>query len=180
MTPEVDSLTALKNLIVYSVGHQEAKRMKKFTTDIRPKYRLCDDEDVRLRRSSHNRRTNVHLLKLFVYLVEVGGQGSSVDTIDDSPLSGAVRRTIRKTMVDLHMPPEGSKEGSNVEVHNVDLMDDGVESHDGSAIRDSTMDEYEVNPNDGDDVDEEPPEIPDDGDKEEEMNYYDDTQIALT
>ena len=57
------------------------------------------------------------------------------DTVDNSPLSGAVRRTIRRTMVDLNMPPEGSQEGSNIEVRNVDLMDDGVESHDGSAIR---------------------------------------------
>ncbi|KAL4396985.1 hypothetical protein AHAS_Ahas01G0146600 [Arachis hypogaea] len=42
------------------------------------------------------------------------------------------------------------------------------------------MGQYEVNPDDGDDVDEETPEIPNDGDEEEEMNYYDDTQIALT
>ncbi|KAL4396623.1 hypothetical protein AHAS_Ahas01G0110400 [Arachis hypogaea] len=42
------------------------------------------------------------------------------------------------------------------------------------------MNQYEVNIDDGDDTDEEPPEIPDDGDKEEEMNYYGDTQIALT
>ncbi|KAL4306130.1 hypothetical protein AHAS_Ahas16G0147500 [Arachis hypogaea] len=42
------------------------------------------------------------------------------------------------------------------------------------------MDQYKVNPDDGDDTDEEPPEIPDDGDEEEEMNYYGDTQITLT
>ncbi|KAL4390215.1 hypothetical protein AHAS_Ahas03G0122800 [Arachis hypogaea] len=83
-------------------------------------------------------------------------------------------------MVDLNMPLEGSQEGSNVEVRNVDLMDDGVESHDSSAIRDPMMEQYEVNPDDGDNADEEPPEIPDDGDEEEEMNYYSDTQIALT
>ncbi|XP_057746404.1 uncharacterized protein LOC130965659 [Arachis stenosperma] len=83
-------------------------------------------------------------------------------------------------MVDLNMPPEGSQEGSNVEILNVDLMDDGVESHDDSTIRDLMMEQYEVNPNDGDDADEEPHEIPDDGEEEEEMNYYGDTQIALT
>ncbi|XP_016191920.1 uncharacterized protein LOC107632778 [Arachis ipaensis] len=169
MTPEVNSLTALKNLILHSVGQQEQKG-----------YRLRDDEDVRLIRSWHNRWTNVHLLELFVFLVELGGRGSSADTVDDNPLSGAVRRTIRRTMVDLHMPLEGSQEGSNVEVRNVDLMDGDVESHDGSAIRDPMMDQYEVNPDDGDDADKEPPEIPYDGDEEEEMNYYGDTQIALT
>ncbi|RYR13962.1 hypothetical protein Ahy_B04g070685 isoform B [Arachis hypogaea] len=78
------------------------------------------------------------------------------------------------------MPPKGSQEGSNVEVCNVDLMDDGLESHDGSAIRDSMMEQYEVNLDDGDDADEEPPKIPDDGNEEEEINYYGDTQIALT
>ncbi|RYR75786.1 hypothetical protein Ahy_A01g000369 [Arachis hypogaea] len=41
-------------------------------------------------------------------------------------------------------------------------MDDDVKSHDGSAIRDPMMDQYEVNPDDRDDAKEEPPEIPDD------------------
>ncbi|XP_016172646.1 uncharacterized protein LOC107615038 [Arachis ipaensis] len=189
MTPKIDSLTALKNLILHSVGQQEEKRMKKiyyrYLTEVDGRlfyksYRLRDDEDVWLIRSWHNRWTNIHLLKLFVYLVEVGGRGSSADTVDNSPLSGAVRRTIRRTMVDLNMRPEGSQEGSNVEACNVDLMDDGVESHDGSAIRDLMMDQYEVNPDDVDDGDEEPAKIPDDGDEEEEMNYYSDTHIALT
>ncbi|RYR30469.1 hypothetical protein Ahy_B01g055235 [Arachis hypogaea] len=121
MTPKVNSLTTLKNLILHSVGKQEAKIL--------------------------------------------GGGISSADTVNDSPLSRAVRRTIRRTTVDLNMPLESSQEGPNVEVRNVDLMDDGVES---------------LNPDDGDDADEEPPEIPDDGDEEEEMNYYGDTQIALT
>ncbi|KAL4350207.1 hypothetical protein AHAS_Ahas10G0118900 [Arachis hypogaea] len=79
-------------------------------------------------------------------------------------MSGVVRRTIRRTMVDLNMPPEGSQEGSNAKVRNVDLMDDGLE----------------LNLDGGDNADEEPPEIPNDGDEEEEMNYYGDTQIALT
>ncbi|RYQ87875.1 hypothetical protein Ahy_B09g095416 [Arachis hypogaea] len=162
MTPELYSLTALKNLILHSVGQQEEKRVKKiyyrYPTEVDgslfyKRYRLREDEDVRLIRSWHNRWTNVHPLELFVYLVEVGGRGSSADTVDNSPLSGAVRRTIRRTMVDLNMPPEGSQEGSNVEA---------------------------FNPDDVDDADEEPVEIPDDGDEEEEMNYYSDTQIALT
>ncbi|KAL4344247.1 hypothetical protein AHAS_Ahas11G0159300 [Arachis hypogaea] len=83
-------------------------------------------------------------------------------------------------MVDLNMPPEGNQERSNVKVRNIDLMDDGVESHEGSAIRDPIMCQYEVSPDDGDDFDEEPPEIPNNGDEEEEMNCNDDTQIALT
>ncbi|XP_025670697.1 uncharacterized protein [Arachis hypogaea] len=69
------------------------------------------------------------------------------------------------------MAPEGSQEGSNVEVDNAEL-DDGVESHDGSAVRDPMMDQYEVNPDDRDDAEEEPVEISDDGDDEEEMNCY--------
>ncbi|RYQ91076.1 hypothetical protein Ahy_B09g096941 isoform C [Arachis hypogaea] len=142
--------------------------------------RLRDDEDVRLIRSWHNQWTNIHLLELFVFLVELGGRGSSADTVDDSPLSGAVRRNIRRMIVDLNMSREGSQEGSNIEVCNVDLMDDCVESHDGSAIRDLMIDQYEVNPDNGDDAEEEPPEIPDDGDKEKEINYYGDIQIALT
>ncbi|RYQ91077.1 hypothetical protein Ahy_B09g096941 isoform A [Arachis hypogaea] len=144
------------------------------------KDRLRDDEDVRLIRSWHNQWTNIHLLELFVFLVELGGRGSSADTVDDSPLSGAVRRNIRRMIVDLNMSREGSQEGSNIEVCNVDLMDDCVESHDGSAIRDLMIDQYEVNPDNGDDAEEEPPEIPDDGDKEKEINYYGDIQIALT
>ncbi|XP_015958594.1 uncharacterized protein LOC107482579 [Arachis duranensis] len=187
MTPEVNNLTALKNLILYSVKQQEAKRAKKiyyrYPTEVDANLfykRYRDDEDVRLIRSWHNRWTNVHLLELFVYLVEVGGRRSSADIVDDNPLSGTVRRTIRRTMVDLNMPLEGSQEGSNVKVRNVDLMDDDVKSHDGSAIRDPMMDQYEVNPDDGYNADEEPPEISDDGDEEEEMNYYGDTQIALT
>ncbi|KAL4396814.1 hypothetical protein AHAS_Ahas01G0129500 [Arachis hypogaea] len=48
------------------------------------------------------------------------------------------------------------------------------------ALRQQESKRYEVNPDDGDDADEEPPEIPDDGDEEEDMNYYGDTQIALT
>ncbi|XP_016169155.1 uncharacterized protein LOC107611775 [Arachis ipaensis] len=144
------------------------------------RYRLCDDEDVCLIRLWHNRWTNVHLLELFMFIVELGGRGSSADTVDASPLSGAVRQNIRRTMVDLNMPPEGNQEGSNVEVRNADMMDDDVESHEGSAIRDMMMDQYEVNPDDGDDANDEPMEILDDGDEEEEMNYYGDTQIALT
>ncbi|KAL4306037.1 hypothetical protein AHAS_Ahas16G0138200 [Arachis hypogaea] len=33
MTPEVNSLTALKNMILHFVGQQQTKRVKKFTTD---------------------------------------------------------------------------------------------------------------------------------------------------
>ncbi|XP_057734504.1 uncharacterized protein LOC130949925 [Arachis stenosperma] len=191
MTPKVNSLTALKNVILHSIGQQESKRVKKiyyrYPTELDgnlfyKRYRLRDDDDVWLIRSWHNRWTNIHLLELYVFLVDFGGRGSSADTVDDSPTSGVVRRTIRRKMVDLNMPPEDSQEGSNVEVRNVDLMDDGLESHEGSAIKDLMMEAYEVNPDDGDDTNEEPPEIPDDGDEEEEegMNYYGDTQIALT
>ncbi|QHN84969.1 uncharacterized protein DS421_16g533320 [Arachis hypogaea] len=176
ITPEVNSLTALKNLILHALGQQESKRVKKvyyrYPTELDgnlfyKRYRLRDDEDVRLIRLWHNRWTNIHLLELYVFLVDFGGRGSSADTVDDSPMNGVVRRTIRRTMVDLNMSPEGSQEGSNVEVRNINLMDDGLESHDGSAIRDPMMEQYEVNPDDGDDADEEPPEIPDDGDEEE-------------
>ncbi|XP_016194992.1 uncharacterized protein LOC107635959 [Arachis ipaensis] len=189
ITLKVNILTVLKNLILHSVGQQHTKRVKKIYYRYPPKvndnlfykrYRLRDDEDVCLIRSWHNRWTNVHLLELFVFLIELGGRGSSVDTVDDSPLSGAVRQNIRRTMVDLNMPPEGSQEGSNVELGNADMMEDNVESHEGSAIRDPMMDLYKVNPDDEDDADDESTEIFDDGDKEEEMNYYGDTQIALT
>ncbi|RYR46094.1 hypothetical protein Ahy_A07g031843 [Arachis hypogaea] len=132
--------------------HQEAKRVKKIYYEypievdgslFYKRYRLRDNEDVQLIRSWHNRWTNVHLLEFFMFFVELGGQGSSIDTVDDSPLSGAVRRTIRMTMVDLNMPTEGSQEGSNVKVRNVDLMDNSVESHEGFAIKDPMMDQYE-------------------------------------
>ncbi|RYR50018.1 hypothetical protein Ahy_A07g036569 [Arachis hypogaea] len=124
MTSEVNNLTTLKDLILHFV-----------------RYRLRDDEDVRLIRSWHNRWANVHLLKLFVFLVELGGRGSS-----------AILSMI---------------------------VQDNAESHEGSTIRDPTMDQYEVNPDDGDDADYKPTEIPDDGDEEEEMNYYGDTKIVL-
>ncbi|KAL4343065.1 hypothetical protein AHAS_Ahas11G0041100 [Arachis hypogaea] len=75
MTPEINSLTVLKNLILHALGQ----------------YRLRDDEDVQLIRSWHNRWTNIHLLELYVFLVEFGGRGSSADTVDDSPTSGVVR-----------------------------------------------------------------------------------------
>ncbi|RYR02261.1 hypothetical protein Ahy_B06g081076 isoform B [Arachis hypogaea] len=82
-------------------------------------------------------------------------------------------------MVDMNMAPEGSQEGSNVEVDNAELGD-GIESHDGLTVRDPMMDPYEAIPDDGDDTEEEPAEIPDDGDDEEGMNFYGDTQISLT
>ncbi|KAL4286826.1 hypothetical protein AHAS_Ahas19G0125000 [Arachis hypogaea] len=123
---------------------------------------------------------NIHLLELYVFLVDFGGRGSSADIVNDSPTGGVVRRTIRRMMVYLNMPPEGSQEGSNVEVRNVNLIDDNLESHDGFAIRDPMMEQYEVNHDDAEDADKEPPEILDDGDGEEDMNYYGDTQIALT
>nr|XP_029148112.1 uncharacterized protein LOC114925151 [Arachis hypogaea] len=148
MTPEVNSLTALKNLIVHALGQQESKRVKKnyykYPIELDAnlfykRYRLRDDEDVQLIRSWHNRWTNIHLLELYVFFVDFGGRGSSADTVDDSPTSGIVRRTIKRTMVDLNMPPEGSQEGSNVKVRNVNLMDNGLESHNGSANRDPIM-----------------------------------------
>ncbi|RYR15145.1 hypothetical protein Ahy_B04g071869 isoform C [Arachis hypogaea] len=111
----------------------------------------------------------------FNFSVELGERGSSADTIDDSSLSGIVRRNIRTTMVGLNMPAEGSQEGSNAELPNADMMQDNVKSHEGSAIRDPMMDPYEVNPDDGDDAGDEPTKIPDEGDKEEEINYYGDT-----
>ncbi|KAL4394579.1 hypothetical protein AHAS_Ahas02G0166100 [Arachis hypogaea] len=37
MTPEVNRLTALKNLILHSVRQQHTKKVKKFHTDIQPK-----------------------------------------------------------------------------------------------------------------------------------------------
>ncbi|RYQ79121.1 hypothetical protein Ahy_Scaffold7g108332 [Arachis hypogaea] len=78
-------------------------------------------------------------------------------------------------MVDLNMPPEVSQERLNIGLGNADMMEDNVEGHEGSAIRDSMMNLYEVNPNDGydDDDDDEPTKFFDDGDEEEEMNYYD-------
>ncbi|KAL4337409.1 hypothetical protein AHAS_Ahas12G0107300 [Arachis hypogaea] len=98
-----------------------------------------------------------------MFLVKLGGRESSADIVDDSPLSGSVRRNIKRTMVDLNMRPEGTQEGSNVELGNADIIKDNVE----------------INPDDGDDADDEPMEIPDDGDEEEEINYYGDTQIVL-
>ncbi|RYQ79516.1 hypothetical protein Ahy_Scaffold6g108271 isoform B [Arachis hypogaea] len=148
-------------------------------TLIYKRYRLHDDEDIRLIRSWHNRWANVHLLELAVFLVDLGGRGSSADTINESLLSGLVRQNIRRTMVDLNMAPEGSQEGSNIEVDNAELGG-GVESHDGSTVRDPMMDQYEANPDDGDNAEEEPAKIPDDGDDEEEMNFYGNTQITLT
>ncbi|KAL4306038.1 hypothetical protein AHAS_Ahas16G0138300 [Arachis hypogaea] len=78
------------------------------------------------------------------------------------------------------MPPEGSQKGSNIEVGNANMMENKVESREDFSIRDPMIDQYEVNPDDGDDANDEPTEIPDNGDEEEEMNYYGDTQIALT
>ncbi|XP_016185630.1 uncharacterized protein LOC107627295 [Arachis ipaensis] len=182
LTVEINCLELLKNLVLLFVGMQKTKKMKKNLLQISNRsiwYHLRDDEDVRLIRSWHNRWANVHLLELAVFLVDFGGRGSSTDTVNKSPLSGPVRRNISRTMVDLNMAPEGSQDRPNVEVDNAELGD-GVESHDGSAVRDPMMDQYEANPDDGDDAEEEPVKIPDDGDDEEEMNFYGDTKIALT
>ncbi|RYQ79518.1 hypothetical protein Ahy_Scaffold6g108271 isoform C [Arachis hypogaea] len=188
LTAEINCLELLKNLVLLSVGIQQTKKVKKIYyryptevdgTLIYKRYRLHDDEDIRLIRSWHNRWANVHLLELAVFLVDLGGRGSSADTINESLLSGLVRQNIRRTMVDLNMAPEGSQEGSNIEVDNAELGG-GVESHDGSTVRDPMMDQYEANPDDGDNAEEEPAKIPDDGDDEEEMNFYGNTQITLT
>ncbi|KAL4275852.1 hypothetical protein AHAS_Ahas20G0148600 [Arachis hypogaea] len=124
--PKVNSLTMLKNLILHSIGQQHTKRVKKIY------YRYPSEVDNVL----FLQETNVHLLELFVFLVELGGRGSSADTINDSPLSRVVRRNIRRTMVDLNVPPEGSQKGSNVEHSNDGMMQSDIESHESSAIRD--------------------------------------------
>ncbi|RYQ95804.1 hypothetical protein Ahy_B08g091166 isoform A [Arachis hypogaea] len=69
-------------------------------------------------------------------------------------------------MVDLSIPPESSQEGSNIEHSNDGMI------HDSSPIRDPMTDPYQVNPDDGDDVEAEPTEISYEGEEEEEMNFY--------
>ncbi|KAL4329567.1 hypothetical protein AHAS_Ahas13G0313000 [Arachis hypogaea] len=75
-------------------------------------------------------------------------------------------------MVDLNMLIEGSQEGSNVEDFNYGMMQSDIKSHEGSTIRDSMMDPYQVNPDDGEDAEAEPTKILDEKEEEEEMNYY--------
>ncbi|RYR75775.1 hypothetical protein Ahy_A01g000360 [Arachis hypogaea] len=115
-----------------------------------------------------------------IHLIKFDGRGSSADTVDDTFLSGAVRRNITRTMVDLNTPPKGSQEESNFEHSNDGMMQSNVESHEGSAIRDSMMNFYQVNPDDDEYAEVEPTEISDEGEEEENKNYYGDTQITLT
>ncbi|KAL4389971.1 uncharacterized protein DS421_3g70780 [Arachis hypogaea] len=81
-------------------------------------------------------------------------------------------------MVDINMPSKDSQEGSNIKDFNDGMMEVDFESHEGYAIRDPTMDPYQVNSNDNEDAETEPIEISDE--EKEEMNYYSDTQITLT
>ncbi|MED6141332.1 hypothetical protein PIB30_102304, partial [Stylosanthes scabra] len=95
--------------------------------------------------------------------------------------SGAAGTNIRRLMVDLNMPPEGSIDDLNSEVNAPieGMGEEDFESHERSMVRVPTMYSYHTNPNsDGEEVEVEPVNV--DVKDEEETNYFTHGQPSLT
>ncbi|MED6219075.1 hypothetical protein PIB30_032544 [Stylosanthes scabra] len=118
------------------------------------------------------------LLELLVMLVDIGGLSASKAGLDTQS-SGAARTNIRRLMVDLNMPFEGSVDESN---SNVNAPPEGAEekdfeSHEMSIVRDPAMHSYHPD-SDGEEIEVEPVNV--DVVDEEETSYFTHGQPALT
>ncbi|MED6184642.1 hypothetical protein PIB30_049459 [Stylosanthes scabra] len=122
---EVQCLATLRNFVLNTVDEQQTKRVKTIyyiypmdedDTFIFKRYRLRQEDDVRLIQKWHHHFPTIILLKLLVVLVDIGGS-SALEVGLDTQSSGAARTNIRRLMVDLNMPLEGSIHDSNPEIN---------------------------------------------------------------
>ncbi|MED6137916.1 hypothetical protein PIB30_069521, partial [Stylosanthes scabra] len=159
----VHSVAMLKNFILYVMGLQKIKRVKKiyYRYPIEEnggfyykRYRLRQEDDIVLIRSWHNQFPTIHLLELFVLFADVGESGSFGVGVDTQS-SGGVGINIRRLMVNLNIPHDGSIEGSNlgIDVTSEGILEEEIESHERSIAGDPMTHPYRVNPTQSDDED---------------------------
>ncbi|MED6181467.1 hypothetical protein PIB30_019542 [Stylosanthes scabra] len=132
-----------------------------------------DIDSVRLIQKWHHHFPTIILLELLVSLVDIGGSNVSKAVLDTQS-SGTVGTNIRRLMVDLNMPLEGSVDDSNPEVNAPieGMGEEDFESHERSMVRDLTMHSYHANiVSDGEEVAEVEP-VNVDVEDEEETNYF--------
>ncbi|MED6191872.1 hypothetical protein PIB30_004529 [Stylosanthes scabra] len=118
------------------------------------RYRLRQEDDVRLIRKWHHHFPTIILLELLVSLVDIGGSSAS-ETVLNTQSSGAVGTNIRRLMVDLNMPLEDSVDDSNPEVNapREGTGEKDFESHERSMVGDPAMHSYHASTaSDGEEV----------------------------
>ncbi|MED6173667.1 hypothetical protein PIB30_061757 [Stylosanthes scabra] len=180
MPRDVRSLVALKNFVAHAIGVQDRNRVTKiyyrypmeFDGNFQFKrYRLRNDEDIKLIRGWHNHFTTILLLELFVCLVdrcEGVSANAGVDTQSAEPAS----RNIRRMMVNLNDSPGGGNEGFNYGVDSAPLegmLHEEFESHEGSVPGDPMTEPFHLDPDQEDGRDED----------EEELNSLRISQVSL-
>ncbi|MED6133881.1 hypothetical protein PIB30_032344 [Stylosanthes scabra] len=165
----VQTVTMLKIFILYVMGLQEIKRVKKIyyrypieenggfyykshVKSVLHRYRLHPEDNIVLIRSWHNQFPTIHLLELFVLFVDIGESGSFGVGVDTQSSCG-VGRNITRLMVNLNIPHDGSIEGSNpgVDVTSEGILEEEIESHERSIAGDPMTHPYRVNPTQSDD-----------------------------
>ncbi|MED6108504.1 hypothetical protein PIB30_024533 [Stylosanthes scabra] len=116
------------------------------------RYRLRQEDDIVLIRSWHNHFSSIHLLELFVVFADIGDSGSSGVGVNTQS-SGGVGTNIRRLMVNLNMPHDGSFEDSNpgLDVPTEGILEEEIESHERSLVGDPMTHPYRVNPTVSDD-----------------------------
>ncbi|MED6207810.1 hypothetical protein PIB30_039094 [Stylosanthes scabra] len=147
-------------------------------TFIFKRYKLRQEDDVRLIRKWHHHFPTIILLELLVVLVDISGSSASEVGLDTQS-SRAVGTNIRRLMVDLNMPLEGSIHDSNPEVNEPTEGNDeeDFESHERSMACDPAMHSYHHD-SDGEEVEVEPVTI--EVEDEEEPNCFTHGQLSLT
>ncbi|MED6210238.1 hypothetical protein PIB30_062311 [Stylosanthes scabra] len=112
-------------------------------TFIFKRYKLRQEDEVSLIRKWHHHFPTIILLELLVVLVDIGGSSASEVGLDTQS-SGAVGTNIRRLMVDLNMPPEGSIHDSNSEVNEPTdgNYEEDSESHERSIACNPAMHSY--------------------------------------
>ncbi|MED6116008.1 hypothetical protein PIB30_096057, partial [Stylosanthes scabra] len=180
MPRDVRSLAALKNFIAHAIGVQDTKRVTKiyyrYPMEVDgnfqfKRYRLRDDDDVKLIRGWHKHFSAILLLELFVCLVD-RCEGGSANAGDDTQSAGPASRNIRRMMFNLNESPGGSNEGFNYGADSEPpqgTLPEEFESHEGSVAGDPMTEPFHLDPDQDDGRDE-------DG---EELNSFRISQVSL-
>ncbi|MED6209885.1 hypothetical protein PIB30_059004 [Stylosanthes scabra] len=130
------------------------------------RYRLRDDDDVKLIRGWHKHFSTILLLELFVCLVdrsEGGSANAGVDTQSARPAS----RNIRRMMFNLNDSPGGSYGVDSEPLQGI--LPEEFESHEGSVAGDPMTEPFHLDPDQDDGRDE----------YEEELNSLRISQVSL-
>ncbi|MED6210431.1 hypothetical protein PIB30_064095 [Stylosanthes scabra] len=142
MPQDVRSLVTLKNFVAHDIGLQDTKCVTKiyyrYPMEVDgnfqfKRYRLRDDEDVKLIR------------------------GASAKAGVDTQSAGPASRNIRRMMVNLNDPPGGSNERFNYGVDSAPLegmLQEEFESHEGSMVGDPMTESFHLDPDQEDGRDE--------------------------